>query len=104
MTAFIVVLGVVFVSESDNFRTNEIDRIAQIFMDHWTLLPDSELARAVATELAWPEAPDYEGDLWIVDGESPRSLAEKIVGSGEVVDHCGTCNRDVICVRDCLDD
>jgi hypothetical protein len=60
---------------------SELETVTQILLDSMELVTDTELIRDVAKSLGWPSKPASYLSLWVVDGESPRTLAEKVLAA-----------------------
>lgn len=67
--------------ERIHFEDPRVDVVSKVLCDNWAFLEEGNLTQQIEKHLSWPEAPQYEGDMWVVDGESPRSLAEKVVAA-----------------------
>lgn len=70
-------------SEEDAERAVEV--VVKVLMEHLDITTDAEGVRRICRDLEWPEpSEDWDCGLWVVDGASPRELAEQVVAALKV--------------------
>lgn len=57
-----------------------VEIVTEALMDALSLVSDHDVIQGIQAELDWP-AEGHPEPVWVLDGDSPRSLAEKIVAA-----------------------